>query len=99
MVHRAKILQHVYTSKQDYMYWTVRIAATWKQYNKENYTITIRDPQINMKCLIIFLIMDYNVLTKTCYKVQMNSKITDLDGYLSLQDLQSLNPFESEYAL
>ena len=52
-----------------------------------------------MKCLIIFLIMDYNVLTKTCYKVQMNSKITDLDGYLSLQVLQSLNPFESEYAL
>ena len=52
-----------------------------------------------MKCLIIFLIMDYNVFTKTCYKVQMNSKIIDLGGYLSLQDLQSLNPFESEYAL
>ena len=52
-----------------------------------------------MKYLIIFLIMDYNVLTKTCYKIQMNSKITNLDGYSSLQNLQSLNPFESEYAL
>ena len=61
--------------------------------------MTVRDTQANMKYLIIFLIMDYNVFTKTCYKVQMNSKIIDLDGYLSLQDLQSLNPFESEYAL
>ena len=52
-----------------------------------------------MKYLIIFLIMDYNVPTKTCYKVQMNSKMTDLDGYSSLQDLQILNPFESAYAL
>ena len=52
-----------------------------------------------MKYLIIFLIMDYNVLTKTCYKAQMNSKIIDLDGYSSLQNLQSLNLFESEYAL
>ena len=81
------------------MYWTTRIAAKGKQYNKENQTKTIRDPQINMKYLIIFLIMDYNVLTKTCYKVQMKSKITDLDGYSSLQNLQSLDPFESEYAL
>ena len=52
-----------------------------------------------MKYLIIFLIMDYNVLTKTCYKVQTNSKITELDGYSNLQDLQNLNPFESEYVL
>ena len=81
------------------MYWTARIAAKGKQYNKENHTITVRDPQINMKYLTIFLIMDYNVPTKTCYKVQMNSKITDLDGYSSLQDLKNLNPFESEYVL
>ena len=52
-----------------------------------------------MKYLIIFLIMDYNVLTKTCYKVQISSKIIDLDGYSSLQGLQSLNLFESEYVL
>ena len=52
-----------------------------------------------MKYLIIFLIMDYNVLTKTCYKVHISSKITDLDGYSSLKDLQSLNIFESEYIL
>ena len=61
--------------------------------------MTIRDPQVNMKYLIIFLVMDYNVLTKTCYKLQINSKITNLDGYSSLQDLQSLNLFESEYIL
>ena len=61
--------------------------------------MTIRDPQVNMKYLIIFLIMDYNVLTKTCYKVQISLKITDLDGYSSLQDLQSLNLFEFEYVL
>ena len=61
--------------------------------------MTIRDLQVNMKYLIIFLIMDYNVLTKTCYKVQISSKITDLDGYSSLQDLQSLNLFEFEYVL
>ena len=61
--------------------------------------MTIRDPQVNMKYLIIFLVMDYNVLTKMCYKVQINSKITDLDGYSSLQDLQCLNLFESEYIL
>ena len=52
-----------------------------------------------MKYLIIFLIVDYNVLTKTCYKVQISLKITDLDGYSSLQDLQSLNLFEFEYVL
>ena len=52
-----------------------------------------------MKYLIIFLIMDYNVLTKTYYKVQISSKITDLDGYSSLQGLQSLNLLESEYVL
>ena len=61
--------------------------------------MTVRDPQINMKYLTIFLIMDYNALTKTCYKVQISSKITDLDGYSSLQDLQNLNLFESEYVL
>ena len=61
--------------------------------------MTIRDPQVNMKYLIIFLIMDYNVLTKTYYKVQISSKITDLDGYSSLQGLQSLNLLESEYVL
>ena len=42
--------------------------------------MTVKDPQVNMKYLIIFLIMDYNVLTKTCYKVQINSKITDFNG-------------------
>ena len=52
-----------------------------------------------MKYLIIFLIMDYNVLTKTYYKVQRSSKIIDLDGYSSLQGLQSLNLLESEYVL
>ena len=57
--------------------------------------MTVRDTQVNMKYLIILLIMDYNVLTKTCYNIQISSKITDLDGYSSLQDLQSLNLFES----
>ena len=52
-----------------------------------------------MNYLIIFSIVDYNVLSKTCYKVQISSKITNLDGYSSLQDLQSLNPFGSEYVL
>ena len=61
--------------------------------------MTIRDPQVNMKYLIIFLIMDYNVLVKTCNKIQISSKITDLDDYSNLQDLQSLNLFESEYVL
>ena len=61
--------------------------------------MTIRDPQVNMKYLINFLIMDYNVLVKTCYKIQISSKITDLDDYSNLQNLQSLNLFESEYVL
>ena len=61
--------------------------------------MTVRDLQVNMKYLIIFLIMDYNVLTKTGYKIQISSKITDLDGYSSLQNLQSLNLFESKYIL
>ena len=61
-----------------------RSVAKGKQYNKKNHIITVRGPQINMKYLIIFLIMDCNVLIKTCYMVQMNSKIIDLDGYLSL---------------
>ena len=61
--------------------------------------MTVRDPQVNMKYLIIFLIMDYNVLTKTGYKIQISSKITELDGYSSLQDLQSLNLFEFKYIL
>ena len=61
--------------------------------------MAVRDPQVNMKYLIIFLIMDYNVLTKTCYKIQISSKTTNLDGYSNLQDLQSLNLFESEYIL
>ena len=61
--------------------------------------MTVRDLQVNMKYLIIFLIMDSNLLTKTCYKVQISSKITKLDGYSSFQDLQSLNLFESEYVL
>ena len=52
--------------------------------------MTVRDPQINMKYLTIFLIMDYNVLTRTCYKVQMNLKITDLDGYSRLAKFESL---------
>ena len=38
--------------------------------------MTVRDLQVNMKYLIIFLIVDYNVLTKTCFKVQISSKIT-----------------------
>ena len=59
--------------------------------------MTVRDTQVNMKYLIILLIMDYNVLTKTCYNIQISSKITDLDGYS--RDLQSLNLFESEYVL
>ena len=33
---------------------------------------------------LFFLIVDYNVLTKMCYNVQISSKITDLDGYLNL---------------
>ena len=89
-----------------HIHWQARIyvlnnkeIAKGKQCNKEKHTITVRNPQVNMKYLIIFLIMDYNVLTKTCYKVQISSKITDLDGYSSLQDLQSLNLFESEYVL
>ena len=61
--------------------------------------MAVRDPQVNMKYLIIFLIMDYNVLTNTCYKVQISSKIKELNGYSGLQDLQSLNLFESEYVL
>ena len=61
--------------------------------------MTVRDLQVNMKYLIIFLIMDYNVLTKTCYKIQISSKTTNLDGYSNLQDLQNLNLFESEYIL
>ena len=61
--------------------------------------MTVRDPQVNMKYLIIFLIMDYNVLTKTGYKIRISSKITELDGYSSLQDLQSLNLFEFKYIL
>ena len=61
--------------------------------------MTVRDSQVNMKYLHIFLITDYNVHTKTCYNVQISSKITDLDGYSSLQDLQSLNLFEFEYIL
>ena len=61
--------------------------------------MAVRDPQVNMKYLIIFLIMDYNVLTNMCYKVQISSKIKDLNGYSGLQDLQSLNIFESEYVL
>ena len=61
--------------------------------------MAVRDPQVNMKYLIIFLIMDYNVLTNMCYKVQISSKIKDLNGYSGLQDLQSLNLFESEYVL
>ena len=81
------------------MYWTARKTTKGKQCNKEKHTITIRDPQVNMKYLIIFLIMDYNVLTKMYYKVQISSKITDLDGYSSLQGLQSLNLLESEYVL
>ena len=80
------------------MYWTVRNSKK-KQCNKKRQKITVRDPQVNMKYLIIFLIMGYNVLTKTGYKVQISSKIADLDGYSSLQDLQSLNLFESEYIL
>ena len=28
--------------------------------------------------------MDYNVLIEMCYKIQISSKITDLDGYLIL---------------
>ena len=89
-----------------HIHWQARIyvlnnkkIAKGKQCNKKKHTITVRDPQINMKYLIIFLIMDYNVLTKTCYKVQISSKITDLDSYSSLQDLQILNLFESEYVL
>ena len=61
--------------------------------------MAVRDPQVNMKYLIIFLIMDYNVLTNMCYNVQISSKIKDLNGYSGLQDLQSLNLFESEYVL
>ena len=61
--------------------------------------MAVRDPQVNMKYLIIFLIMDYNVLTNMCYKVQISSKIKYLNGYSGLQDLQSLNLFESEYVL
>ena len=53
----------------------------------------VRDLEINMKYLIIFLIMNYNVLTKMCYKVQLSSKITNLDGYyksLRLAKFESL---------
>ena len=89
-----------------HIHWQARIyvlnskkIAKGKQCNKEKHTIIVRDSQVNMKYLIIFLIMDYNVLTKTCYKVHISSKITDLDGYSSLKDLQSLNIFESEYIL
>ena len=80
------------------MYWIAR-NSKGKQCNKERHKIIVRDPQVNVKYLIIFLIMDYNVLTQTCYKVQKSSKITELDGFSGLQDLQSLNLFESEYIL
>ena len=33
---------------------------------------------------LFFLIVNYNVLIKTCYKVQISSKITNLDGSPSL---------------
>ena len=33
---------------------------------------------------LFFLIVNYNMLTKTSYKVQISSKITDLDGSPSL---------------
>ena len=33
---------------------------------------------------LLLLVVNYNVLTNMYYKVQISSKITDLDGYLSL---------------
>ena len=33
---------------------------------------------------LVFLNYGYNVLTKTLYKIQISSKITDFDGYPSL---------------
>ena len=33
---------------------------------------------------LLSLVVNHNVLTKMCYKVKISSKITDLDGYLSL---------------
>ena len=33
---------------------------------------------------LFFLIVNYDVLTKMCYKVHISSKIIDLDGFLGL---------------
>ena len=33
---------------------------------------------------LLFLIVYYKMLTKTCYKVQISLKITDLDSYPNL---------------
>ena len=39
------------------------------------------------------------MLTRMYHKVQISSKIIDLDGSSGLYDLQSLNPFESKCVL
>ena len=39
------------------------------------------------------------MLTRTYHKVQISSKIIDLDDSSGLYDLQSLNHFESKYVL
>ena len=65
------------------MYWAAK-NSKGKQYKKEIREVIVRDPQSIWDISLFFLIMDYNVLTKTCYKVQISSKIINLDDYLSL---------------
>ena len=51
------------------MYWAAK-NSKGKQYKKEIREVIVRDPQSIWDISLFFLIMDYNVLTKTCYKVQ-----------------------------
>ena len=56
--------------------------------NKKN----VKDPQDNDKCFIIFLSFSihYALIALgyvTTYKVQISSKVIDLDSFLDFQDL------------
>ena len=65
--------------------------AKWYKINGKGILGLIRHISL-IRCLL-----SYRNLTRTWYKVQSSSKITVLSGYFSLQNLQSLILFESEY--
>ena len=85
---------HINWQNKDILYWTTnqnsKVNAENKIIKAQSNVLGILKSMESISLIFILFYYDYSMLTKTWYKVQASSKITILNGYSNLQDLQSL---------